>query len=256
MALPGRKSYGRFVSHRTHRRGAPQAATRGLGTAGIWASVVSPCGYLFTMGFRRIGQDHGACDRGSPDLCETTATPIIRTNPGCSRAAHRAPGLLQISRETYGVNVFDSYSGQTASLNADRRFVAASLSKLYAMLTLYKMASQDELSLDDEITMHSWVVWAYGIEVASNHSFSSCPVSPANEDKTRADERTRTADLTSSQLVAACSRRWLESEIRLPKLFALASINPGGLAPPQSHRKTFVRLFRTRLLRPSSEPRW
>ena len=56
-------------------RGAPQAATRGLGTAGIWASVVPLCGYSFTMGFRRIGQDHGDCDRGSPDLCETTATP-------------------------------------------------------------------------------------------------------------------------------------------------------------------------------------
>jgi beta-lactamase class A len=64
------------------------------------------------------------------------------------------------------VNVFDSYSGQTASLNADRRFVAASLCKLYALLTLYKMASQGELSLDDEITMHSWDVWAYGTGVA------------------------------------------------------------------------------------------
>jgi beta-lactamase class A len=63
------------------------------------------------------------------------------------------------------VIVFDPYSGQTASLNADRRFVAASLSKLYALLTLYKMASQGELSLDDEITMHSSDVWAYGTGV-------------------------------------------------------------------------------------------
>ena len=30
--------------------------------------------------------------------------------------------------------VFDPHSGQTVSLNADRRFVAASLSKLYALL--------------------------------------------------------------------------------------------------------------------------
>src|SRR5215208_3273174 len=76
------------------------------------------------------------------------------------------------------------------------------------------------------------------------------------QEKQRADERTRTADLTSSRLVATCSRRWLELEIRLPKLFALASIYPGESAPPQSHCKTFVKLFRTRLLRPSSEPRW
>jgi beta-lactamase class A len=40
------------------------------------------------------------------------------------------------------VIVFDPYSGQTTSLNADRRFVAASLSKLYALLILYKMAPQ------------------------------------------------------------------------------------------------------------------
>lgn len=62
--------------------------------------------------------------------------------------------------------VFDPSSGKTASLSADRRFVAASLSKLYVLLTLYKMASQGELSLDDEITMHFWDVWAYGTGVA------------------------------------------------------------------------------------------
>ena len=61
--------------------------------------------------------------------------------------------------------VFDPYSGETASLNADRRFVSASLSKLYALLTLYKAASRGELSLDDEITMHPSDVWAYGTGV-------------------------------------------------------------------------------------------
>jgi beta-lactamase class A len=73
--------------------------------------------------------------------------------------------ISESSAGTYGVVVFDPYSGKTASLNADRRFVAASLSKLYALLTLYKMASQGELSLDDEITMHSSDIWAYGTGV-------------------------------------------------------------------------------------------
>lgn len=76
--------------------------------------------------------------------------------------------LLDISKShagTYGVVVFDPYSGETASLNADRRFVAASLSKLYALLTLYKAASRGELSLDDEITMRPSDVWAYGTGV-------------------------------------------------------------------------------------------
>jgi beta-lactamase class A len=67
------------------------------------------------------------------------------------------------------VVVFDPYSGERASLNADRRFVAASLSKLYALLTLYKAASEGRLSLDDEITMRSSDVWAYGTGVLSKN---------------------------------------------------------------------------------------
>jgi len=69
----------------------------------------------------------------------------------------------------YGVVVFDPYSGETASLHADRRFVAASLSKLYALLTLYKEASQGELSLDDKITMRSSDVWGYGTGVLARY---------------------------------------------------------------------------------------
>jgi beta-lactamase class A len=80
--------------------------------------------------------------------------------------------LLDITESqagTYGVVVFDPYSGETASLNADRRFIAASLSKLYALLTLYKEASQGELSLDDEITMRSSDVWGYGTGVLARY---------------------------------------------------------------------------------------
>jgi beta-lactamase class A len=63
------------------------------------------------------------------------------------------------------VVVFDPYSGETVSFNADRRFVAASLSKLYALLTLYRAASRGESSLDEEITMRYSDVWAYGTGV-------------------------------------------------------------------------------------------
>ena len=66
---------------------------------------------------------------------------------------------------THGVVVFDPYSGESASLNADRHFVAASLSKLYALLTLYAAASRGEVSLDDQITMHASDVWAEGTGV-------------------------------------------------------------------------------------------
>src|SRR5215208_4656792 len=99
----------------------------------------------------------------------TSAKPPLPPAPARAQAVEelhsKLPGISQSHGGTYGVMVFDPYSGETASLNADRRFVAASLSKLYALLTLYRAASEGELSLDDEITMRPSDVWAYGTGV-------------------------------------------------------------------------------------------
>ena len=73
--------------------------------------------------------------------------------------------ISQAHAGAHGVVVFDPYSGEIASFNADRRFVAASLSKMYALLTLYRAAATNELSLDDEITMRASDVWAEGTGV-------------------------------------------------------------------------------------------
>jgi beta-lactamase class A len=67
------------------------------------------------------------------------------------------------------VVVFDPRSNKSASLNADRRFVAASLSKLYALLTLYRAAARGEVNLEEKITMRSSDVWAYGTGVLYNY---------------------------------------------------------------------------------------
>jgi beta-lactamase class A len=103
----------------------------------------------------------------------TSAKPPQPPAPSRAKAVEKLNSELQsISKShagIYGVVVFDPYSGKTASLNADRRFVAASLSKLYALLTLYRAASQDELSLDDKITMRSSNVWAYGTGVLAKY---------------------------------------------------------------------------------------
>ena len=102
----------------------------------------------------------------------TAQAPELAVDPARARAVEELDGRLEdISRShagTHGAIVFDPLSGQTASLNADRRFVAASLSKLYALLTLYKAASTGELSLDDEITMRASDVWAEGTGVLYN----------------------------------------------------------------------------------------
>ncbi len=77
----------------------------------------------------------------------------------------KLPSISEAHPGTHGVVVFDPYSGKSASLNADQRFVAASLSKLYALLTLYRAVAMGELSLDDEITMRPSDVWAEGTGV-------------------------------------------------------------------------------------------
>ncbi len=66
---------------------------------------------------------------------------------------------------TYGVVVSDPSSGETLALNADRRFLAASLTKLPVLLTLYKAAAQGEVDLEDEISMLPSDVQAYGTGV-------------------------------------------------------------------------------------------
>jgi beta-lactamase class A len=77
----------------------------------------------------------------------------------------KLPRISEAHAGTHGVVVFDPYSGEYASRNADRRFVAASLSKLYALLTLYKAAGRGEVNLKDKITMRPSDVWAYGTGV-------------------------------------------------------------------------------------------
>jgi beta-lactamase class A len=100
-----------------------------------------------------------------PTSSEPPQPPAPARSHAVEKLHSKLPNISKAHVGTHGVVVFDPYSGETASLNADRRFVAASLSKLYALLTLYKAASRGELSLDDEITMRPSDVWAYGTGV-------------------------------------------------------------------------------------------
>src|SRR5215207_5306115 len=103
----------------------------------------------------------------------TSAKPPQPPAPERAQAVEELRSKLSVISQshagTHGMMVFDPYSGKTVSLNADRPFVAASLSKLYALLTLYRAASRGELSLDDKITMRSSDVWAYGTGVLYKH---------------------------------------------------------------------------------------
>jgi beta-lactamase class A len=66
---------------------------------------------------------------------------------------------------TYGVVVFDPSTGESVSMGANQRFLAASLNKLPVLMTLYKAAASGKVNLDDEISMQASDVQAYGTGV-------------------------------------------------------------------------------------------
>ncbi len=65
----------------------------------------------------------------------------------------------------YGISVFHPASGESLSMDGDRTFTAGSLGKLPTLMALYRSAARGEVSLEDEISMLSSDVRAYGTGV-------------------------------------------------------------------------------------------
>jgi beta-lactamase class A len=168
MTIPARRSYERSEWHRARRHARHQRRRRRRRSWTLLIFGLLLC--LFVASYSLQDSERPAKTTAIAGVDRpTSAKPPQPPAPERTQALEELRSeLLGISKShagTYGVVVFDPYSGETASLNADRRFVAASLSKLYALLALYKAASRGELSLDDEITMRPSDVWAYGTGV-------------------------------------------------------------------------------------------
>src|SRR5918998_1320975 len=73
--------------------------------------------------------------------------------------------IAQAYPGTYGVVVLDPSSGERVAMDADRRFLAASLNKLPVLMTLYRAAASGAVDLDDKISMQASDVQAYGTGV-------------------------------------------------------------------------------------------
>ncbi len=132
--------------------------------------VLLSCVVVAVIIFLRGGEGQAETAKvAAADRPATAQAPELPMDPARVRALGELDERLEdISRAhagAHGAVVFDPLSGETASLNADRRFVAASLSKLYALLTLYSAAAAGEVDLDDEITMRASDVWAEGTGV-------------------------------------------------------------------------------------------
>jgi beta-lactamase class A len=91
-----------------------------------------------------------------PELSPQVRARTLRTD--LEQVAAQYPG-------TYGVVVYDPSSKKTVALNADKRFLAASLNKLPVLFTLYSAAARGEVNLEDEISMLHSDVQAYGTGV-------------------------------------------------------------------------------------------
>src|SRR5215212_2423551 len=172
MAPPTRRSYESSVRHRARRHARHQRRRRRRRGWTLLIFGLLLCLFVATYALWDSERPAETAAIASVDR-PTSAKPPRPPAPERIQAVEELRSkLLSISKShagTYGVVVFDPYSGERASLNADRRFVAASLSKLYALLTLYRAASLGELSLDDEITMRSSDVWAYGTGVLAKY---------------------------------------------------------------------------------------
>jgi beta-lactamase class A len=74
-------------------------------------------------------------------------------------------GIAQAYPATFGVVILDPSTGESVTMDADQRFLAASLNKLPVLMTLYRAAASGEVDLEDKITMQASDVQAYGTGV-------------------------------------------------------------------------------------------
>src|SRR5215208_1001264 len=172
MVPPARRSYERSVRHRVRRHARHQRRRRRRRGWTLLIFSLLLCLFVATYALwdsERPAKTTAIASVDRPTSVKPPRPPAPERTHAVEELRSKLKGISESHAGTYGVVVFDPYSGATASLNADRRFVAASLSKLYALLTLYKAASRGELSLDDKITMHSSDVWAYGTGVLGRY---------------------------------------------------------------------------------------
>jgi beta-lactamase class A len=155
------------VRYLTHRHARKQRRRRRTGWALLLLGLLS-CLFLaalFLWYSERSTETTTVASVERPTSAKPPEPPAFARSQAVEELHSKLPLISEAHEGTHGVVVFDPYSREHASHNAERRFVAASLSKLYALLTLYKAAARGEADLEDRITMRSSDVWAYGTGV-------------------------------------------------------------------------------------------
>ena len=128
---------------------------------------------------------------------------------------------------TYGVVVSDPSSGKTVALNADKRFMAASLTKLPVLFALYRAAARGEVNLEDEISMLRSDVQAYGTGVLYKH-----PVGYTMTLRECAELMIKESDNTAwAMLHRYLGRDYIEAELDRIGAISTAYWNPNTTTP-------------------------
>src|ERR671913_457010 len=142
MARRPRRSYNGTVRDRTRRHARNQGRRRRRRRG--WPLLIF--GFLlcllvadyFLWDSERSAMPPAIASVDRPTSAKPPQPPAPARAQAVEELRSKLPVISRSHAGTHGVMVFDPYSGKTVSLNADRPFVAASLSKLYALLTLYR----------------------------------------------------------------------------------------------------------------------
>ena len=106
---------------------------------------------------------------GSEAATDTTGVETELTEEKVESLRSELKQIAQAYPATYGVVVLDPSSGERMAMDADRRFLAASLNKLPVLMTLYRAAASGAVDLDDKISMQASDVQAYGTGVLQTY---------------------------------------------------------------------------------------
>ena len=107
-----------------------------------------------------VPQEDGSPNGASEGASRNAGLGIFAGEKDALRA--ELEGIAQAYPGRYGVVVSDPSTGETVSMEADGRFLAASINKLPVLMALYRSAAAGTVDLDDEISMQASDVQAYG----------------------------------------------------------------------------------------------
>lgn len=170
VALSGEPGRGPVVRERRYRRkvhaGLVRLRRRRLRQRRFVLSLfVAVCALVGLWAAEELRPESAAVERA---VAPVTGERLLPPAPDGDLEA-RIRAIAEIYPGEFGVVVRDPRTGETAGLNPDQTFTAASLAKLPVLLALYGEAADGRLDLEEKIVMEAQDVQLYGAGVLQNY---------------------------------------------------------------------------------------